>query len=63
MSTGDWHAVVTLTIAPAVLLGAPFKVKRRREHFPCVEFTVDVDFVAFHRGQWVVSLNAFVVNK
>lgn len=63
----DWLQAVdtaaTLGIATAGAAWGAVKIRRRREHFPRVEFTVDVEFVALHQRQWIVSLDAFVSNK
>jgi hypothetical protein len=39
------------------------KIRKRREHFPRVEFTVDVEFVGRQVDEWLVSLSALLVNK
>lgn len=67
MSAQDWLQIFdgSVTLLAAVIAGtwAFIKIRRRREHFPRIEFTVDVDFVAVQNERWIVSLNAFVVNK
>ncbi len=67
MGAGEWlqnvDAVVTLAIAVGAVVWGALKVKRRREYFPRVEFTVGVDFVSLERGHRVVTLNAYVENK
>ena len=40
-----------------------FKWRKRREHAPRLEFTVDVNFVGLHKGQWLVEVLALVDNK
>jgi hypothetical protein len=42
---------------------AYIKIRKRREHFPRVEFTVDVSFAGLQKGQWVIEVLAFVDNK
>jgi hypothetical protein len=67
MSAIEWLQITNSVVA-LVALGvggawAFIKLRKRREHFPRVEFTVDVEFVGRHREAWLVSLNAFVENK
>jgi hypothetical protein len=63
----SWLQAVDTTVTLALALGAAtwaaVKVRRRREHFPRIEFTVEVDFAVPREQHWLVSLDAFIVNK
>lgn len=67
VSALDWLEIANSVVALiAIGVGGAWayvKLRKRREHFPRVEFTVDVDFAGKQQGAWLVSLNAFVENK
>jgi len=57
------QAVVTLGAAAIAGIWAIFKVAKRREHSPRIEFTVDVEFVGRQKGTWLVMVIAWLDNK
>ena len=57
------QAAVTLLAGAAAGVWAIIKVRKRREHAPRLEFTVDVNFVGTHGDSWLVELVALVHNK
>jgi hypothetical protein len=58
-----FQAAVTLLAGAAAGVWAIIKARKRREHAPRLEFTVDVNFVGIHSDSWLVELVALVQNK
>lgn len=60
------ETIQSITTAIALITGGAWALRKyffHREYFPRIDFSVDVNFIGLHKGQWVVEILGLLHNK